>query len=117
VIEWIFHYPDVGWPSDAVVLRRLQRRVSAYIRVGRARRVKIGLTNHPAMRAAQHNLKKHRYWRMVVIYATRSRKNAGKMERWLIEHYGNRSDNLRKGGAGKYPKTAWKYVYVLLSWT
>jgi predicted GIY-YIG superfamily endonuclease len=100
-----------GWPSAQA---KLKRRISAYVRPGRAKHFKVGITNDPATRAGQHNQKKHKYDKMVVLYATQSQRNAQQIETWLIELYRNRADNERAGGAGRYGGTAWKYVYVLL---
>ena len=111
MIYSVEYHATTGWPNSQGALRR---RVSAFVRTGRARRFKLGLTNDPCMRAGQHNLKKNPYSRMVVIYATLSQKNAQEIETWLIHMYRNRVENQRAGGAGRYG-SGWKYVYALLS--
>lgn len=112
MILWIEDYSRQGWPTNLM----LTRCVSGFTRDGRAKRFKIGLTNNPPARAGQYSASGCPYSRMVVIYKTRSRRNAGEVERLLIELYREHADNLRKGGAGRYPKTAWKYVYLVLGY-
>lgn len=110
MITWLEDYARVGWPSSQTTLRR---RVSAFVRTGRSKRFKVGLTNKPAVRAGQYSHAGLPYTRMVLLYKTTSHKHAQRIESWLIDLYKNRCDNLRGGGAGPNA-SGLKYVYVVL---
>ena len=112
MILWVEDATVTGWPTNI----NLVARVSAYTRSDRVWRYKIGLTNNPAMRAGQHSRDRAPYSRMIVLYRTQSRKHSAEMESLLIELYADHCDNVRKGGAGRYPETAWKYVYLLIGY-
>jgi hypothetical protein len=102
---------ESGWPSS---LDTFLRRISAYTRSDRVRRWKIGISAYPKRRAGQHNRSDIRYDEMVVIYMTRSIKNARLVEQWITMEYVGHHDNKRHGGGGLKAAADAHYVYLLL---
>jgi hypothetical protein len=98
-----------GQPDD--VLRKLGRVVSAYLRS--AKRCKIGITRHPAMRAHNYSMAGLRYSRMSLIYVTTSHHHAQYVERHLIARYRRWIDNIREGGGGPTRGPGLRYVYLM----
>ena len=107
----VTYQSDGGWPSK--VEGRLKRRVSALVRQSES--FKIGITNWPERRAGQHQ----RYYgsefsEMIVLYHTRTRKNAAELEKKLINYNWDRYElrNERDGGGGRYGE-GWYFLYLM----
>ena len=91
----------------------LHRALGQYAR--RSSEIKIGLTIDPERRWGQHA---NDGWReMVVLYATRSRKYCGHIEKQLINRgwtrHSEKCCNLRNGGGGLAFNSPWYYIYVI----
>jgi len=97
---------ETGWPSGI----SLHQRISAYIRDGRARSFKVGITNNPYARAANYGSE---YDEMILVYETSSDKNLREVERILTAYYTGWSDNRNDGGGGRRGDGPY-YVYVVL---
>ncbi len=97
---------ETGWPSGV----SLYQRISAYIREGRARSFKVGITNNPNARAANY---RGEYDEMILVYQTTSYKNLCEVERILTTYYAGWSDNRNDGGGGPSGDGLY-YVYVVL---
>ena len=93
------------WPSRAQ--SSFRRRISACTRGGQS--FKIGITGDPERRKAGYD---GMYDRMIVLYETTSERNARDFERRLIDDYGDRSDNERRGGGGNVSGPPF-YLYVV----
>jgi hypothetical protein len=102
---------ESGWPSG---LDTFQRRISAYTRSDRVRGWKVGISAYPRIRAGQHDRSGTGYDEMVVIYMTRSIKNARHVEHWITMQYVGHHDNDRHGGGGLEAEADAHYVYLLL---
>jgi hypothetical protein len=101
---------ESGRPS---CLPSFLQRVSAYVRSGRVRGWKVGISAYPERRFKQHAEAGRGYDEMVVIYRTRSIKNARYIERRVTEEYEGH-DNERQGGGGLAAAAEVHYVYLLL---
>ena len=87
-LEWDI-CPD--WPGRDE--SSFHRRISACTRNRRS--FKIGITGDPEQRKAGYD---GTYDRMIVLYETKSKKNARKFEKRLIDYYGDRTGNEKRGG-------------------
>ena len=102
---------DGGWPGQ--VEGRLRRRIGALVR--RADSFKIGITNWPERRANQHeNHYGSEFSEMIVLYQTRTRRNAADLEAKLIDYnwYHYKLRNERGGGGGRYGE-GWYFLYLM----
>ena len=97
-----------GWPSR--VEGSFHRRIGGYTRNGRP--FKIGITGDPEQRSAVYD---ETYDRMIVLYETKSEKNARNFERRLIDFYREHCDNERRGGGGRLGGPPF-YLYVVTNW-
>ena len=96
-----------GWPSD--VVSSVLRSISAYTRRDRVRGFKIGITSNPRRRFKEAYA--HAYHKMAVVYESSSVANVAELERLLIEHNRELSDNIISGGGGDYGDPPY-YLYV-----
>jgi len=97
---------ETGWPSGTNV----HQRISAYVREGRARSFKVGITNNPYARAANYG---DQYDEMIVVYQTTSDKNLRELETLLTDYYAGHSDNQNDGGAGPRGQGPY-FLYVVV---
>ena len=100
-----------GWPSQ--LDERMKRRIGAYTKNASA--FKIGITNWPERRKREYERTNPRHYsKMIVLYSTSSRSNAGHMERQLINHNWDRLElrNEIGGGGGPYGE-GWYYLYIV----
>ena len=100
-----------GWPSN--VAAPLKNSISNYANYARAFR--IGITNWPEQRARAYRSEGWEFDEMIVLYSTRSRDNAVKLEMELINHNWewDKLENYRGGGGGTHGE-GWYYLYIAL---
>ncbi len=98
-----------GRPSS--VASTLRRRVSAYTRSNLDRGFKIGITNNPSVRFS--NGYADDYDEMVVLYKSSSIDSVSEVERDLIEHNKDITQNRIAGGGGNYGEAPY-YLYIVL---
>lgn len=104
------YYYETGWPVN--IVNRLNISMGLYRR--NYNYVKIGITSNPQKRFKQHQEScKYNWERMVVVYVTKSPKNANYIEKWFIN---NRYDDLVNEWTGYSPmcNSDFYYVYILL---
>jgi hypothetical protein len=104
------YYNDVtGWPKD--VVSTVLRKISAHTRANKVRYFKIGITVDPERRFNEEH--KYNYDEMHVIYRTDSYDNVCLLERELIDHNSELTDNMIGGGGGRkgYPPY---FMYVVV---
>ena len=101
---------DRGWPNR--VEGMLRRRIGAFTR--NSIPFKIGITNWPERRASQYRSTNPEFDEMIVLYETRTRRNAEELETRLIEHNWDRYglQNERDGGGGRHGE-CWYYLYIV----
>ncbi len=99
-----------GWPHQ--ISTELKRAISHY--VNNADGFRIGITNWPERRAQQYEATGWVYDEMIVLYETRSHRNAVRLEKELIRHNWHR-DTLevdRDGGGGRRGE-GWYFLYIV----
>lgn len=111
VLAMVSFDASTGTPSQ--VLSELIRRISAYTRQDRARRFKIGITNHPDRRYSQAYADE--YDKMIVIYKTTSINYVSQLEAKLIQHNWELTDNQVGGGGGANGDPPY-YLYIVLGY-
>ena len=104
----IYNYVT-GRPQEVVT--DVLRSISAYARHDRARGFKIGITCDPERRFREEYA--HAYHKMAVVYQSSSINNVSILERLLIDHNEDLSDNINRGGGGNYGNPPY-YLYVVV---
>lgn len=102
------NYTKTGWPTKL----KWPRKISALTSSKRIFRFKIGVTASPETRVAGHG----GYDEMVIVYSSRSRKNALTVEKHLTElykDYCDNCDNKSNGGGGRDSKKPKHCVYIV----
>lgn len=99
-----------GWPSR--VSKTLKQAISQY--ANHADGFRVGITNWPERRAQQYEATGWDYDEMIVLYETRSQRNAVKLEKELIQHNWHRDtlEVYRDGGGGR-PGKGWYFLYIV----
>ena len=100
---------ETGRPSE--VATTLRRRLSAYTRKDRVHGFKIGITNNPHARFSSGYSKD--YDEMIVLYKSSSLDSVSEVERDLIDHNKEITENRIAGGGGDYGDPPY-YLYVVL---
>lgn len=100
-----------GWPSQVAAV--LKNAITNH--ANHARAFRIGITNDPEQRMSAYRSEGRGYDKMIVLYSTRSRKNAVKLEKELIDHnWGwDKLKNFRGGGGGPHGEGGY-YLYIVL---
>jgi len=93
------------------VLRDIRRQLSAYTRQDRIRRFKIGITNDPERRYQQAYT--NEYDEMILLYRTSSINFVSWLEKELVSHNWDISDNNIAGGGGNIGAPPY-YLYVVI---
>ena len=98
-----------GHPQD--VVSDVLRSISAYTRADRVTAFKIGITNNPERRFKEAY--DHYYSKMAVVYRSKSINNVAQLERELINHNWELTDNIISGGGGREGKPPY-FMYVVM---
>lgn len=99
---------ETGFPRN--VLPSVVRRISSLTRRNKVSKFKIGFTSDPSKRATAYV---DSFDRMVLVYQTSSHQNVALLERLMIEHNSELSENLVSGGGGRKGQPPF-YLYVVL---
>lgn len=79
----------------------------------RVSRYKIGITNNPERRFKRKYIKS--YDKMIVVCRSSSIHSVSELERKLIEHNRELTDNIISGGGGDYSDPPY-YMYVVIKY-
>jgi hypothetical protein len=99
---------ETGFPRN--VLSSVVRRISSLTRRNKVSKFKIGITSDPSARAKSYG---DSFDRMVLVYETSSYQNVTLLEKLLIQHNAELSENIVNGGGGR-KGTAPYFLYVVL---
>lgn len=93
----------------------LRRIISAYTRLDRCSRFKIGITGNPGRRASvyQNDYYDYGYDEMVVLYETTSARVVRDTEGFLTDFYWEDCDNSIRGRGGRLGGAPY-YLYIVL---
>ena len=104
------YYYETGQPKN--IIESLNRSIGQYRRYYDY--VKVGITSDPERRFSEHKRNCTYHWeRMVVVYATRSVKNANDVEDWFIANREDDLVNIYKGKSNMCDSEFY-YAYFLL---
>lgn len=99
---------ETGFPGN--IFSTIIRRISSLTRRDKVSNFKIGITSTPYERARYHS---RNFDRMVLLYRTSSYQNVTLLERLLISHNWEFSENIINGGGGRKGQPPF-YLYVVL---
>jgi hypothetical protein len=100
---------STGRPRE--IVSDVLRSIGAYTRQDRVRGFKIGITGNPERRFREEYA--HAYHKMAVVYRSKSIDNVSDLERLLVEHNKELTDNIIAGGGGNYGDPPY-YLYVVM---